>query len=245
MPRYVFSEPVAETPAAIREQVLASFDEHSGLDRHDRWWIEPPEPLFRSVRPVFYRDVLFTELRLRRSFSDGHVIASYLVALPAPDGGDVEPAMPSLLHLDGSSPPLHELNSKGVLLLDTQQQALEYLIFFCANVWGSEGGFWVCSNPADLPWKDSAPGQRASIDALVTPPTCEASLETWKAEATILYSRRLFKAKFTIQRNGMVGMEDDQPLVERPLDVWPDRRLNGFRVVPDDAVRESAADNSL
>lgn len=109
--------------------------------------------------------------------------------------------------LSGDSTPIHELNGRGALKIETQDQAKEYLRFFCANVWGGEGAFIIVEETGI-----STNGAESQITSLVVD---EADKDKpWTASATVTYANWLFKAKFRIDRNGMVTMLQDEPVGE-------------------------------
>jgi hypothetical protein len=114
--------------------------------------------------------------------------------------------------LDGTSPPIHELNRTAPLLLDTRQQATAYLRFFCAAIQGDAGTFKIVERPTDLDWSTEAPTtmRREAETALQPLAISRGSGNAWRAEATILYSDTLFVASFLVNGDGAVNMIDDR-----------------------------------
>lgn len=126
-------------------------------------------------------------------------------------------ALPPTILLDGASPPIHELNGKGALKL-TADNALDYLKFFCANVWGDEGAFNVVDKQ-DL--EDGNNFRRREVLAGFTdeqvkqvkePLLKGEDEEGYLVEATIQYAQGLFQANFRVRKDGMIEMLNDEPI---------------------------------
>lgn len=117
--------------------------------------------------------------------------------------------------LDGSSAPIHDANEADPVKV-TDQNALDYLRFFCYFVHGDEGPFLIVEN-IDHPAIDKAKlddSTRKVIEDAIRPAafegrTSEGALE---ASAMVLYGNALFSARFSMTENGMIEMIDDEPV---------------------------------
>jgi hypothetical protein len=130
------------------------------------------------------------------------------------------------IHLDGTSPPIHKLNSnKGNLVIKYKDDALQYLRFFCAHVRGEHGAFWVIEETSVLDELISARGPyyfylkkyRQAIKNNIEKYKAEKhATNVWILEnVVILYSEVFFLANFEVDaNNGMVRMLDDEPIQE-------------------------------
>lgn len=126
--------------------------------------------------------------------------------------------------ITGDSGSLHQLNAlrdedgEPHLDISTDDRAAEYLRFFCGAVYAEEGPFRVVASAAELgthmkPDVDYA----VPDDVFAATPMKRVEGETselaWQTDVTVLYANHLFRAKFQIQRSGMVVMAEDEPLV--------------------------------
>lgn len=120
----------------------------------------------------------------------------------------------SLFRLNGTSPPIHEINAKAPVKI-TESNVLEYLRFFCFFVRGEEGPFLIAESmddpyiPANLD-----PKTRAVIEGTVRPASFEGRNEQgyFMCDAVVYYSNALFIANFAVQPGGMIEMLDDEPI---------------------------------
>jgi hypothetical protein len=138
--------------------------------------------------------------------------------------------------LGGLSAPIHELNEQQNLNL-TRDTALEYLSFFCAHVWGEHGAFTVVEkddlgrvnndeNDGYLNILDGFDAElytgknpEIKVPHLHTDPDSSTSDDSFFiATACVNYANTLFKAKFKIEKAGMVEMLEDSPLPDRDDD---------------------------
>jgi hypothetical protein len=127
-----------------------------------------------------------------------------------------------ITRLDGTSPPIHALNARGALQLQTPEQVKDSLQFFCAHVWGEAGAFRLIENEEGLPahWRRELNESKISIGKIQIR---KEGAEDYGASAFVLYSNALFKANFRIRPNGMVEMLNDEPVkanLPKPLDVF-------------------------
>ncbi|GHD62746.1 hypothetical protein GCM10017083_51960 [Thalassobaculum fulvum] len=154
-----------------------------------------------STTLPFYRDVRLIRVR-DRLWEHRHLAIFYLSHGP------------SLYRLNGTSPPIHEVNAKAGLSI-TEANALAYLRFFCFFVRGEEGPFYILESTAD-PCLNPALSPRAV--EVVRNTIRPASLEGrngrghFLADAVIAYSNALFIGNFGIQPTGMIDMIDDEPI---------------------------------
>lgn len=124
--------------------------------------------------------------------------------------------------LAGASPPIHTVNAQGAIRL-TEDNALQYLGFFCQFVHGKEGPFFVIDtldNPIIPEVMRSAEQAGAGEHAkrlfqLYRRPALFGldAKGRFRACAMVYYSNTIFLADFLIDPNGMVEMADDEPLM--------------------------------
>lgn len=128
----------------------------------------------------------------------------------------------SLFRLNGTSPPIHDVNAKAPIKV-TEDNVLEYLRFFCFFVRGEEGPFYISEdiNDPNLP-QDMDPSTRAVIEGSIRPASYEGKNEQghFLCDAIVFYSTALFIANFAVQPSGMIEMLNDDPVVpELPVRV--------------------------
>lgn len=128
-----------------------------------------------------------------------------------------------LYWLNGTSPPIHDLNTHDVLRLN-EGTVLDYLRFFNFFVRGEEGPFLVAESMEDtyVP-KDIDANTRTALMNCVRPAHLEGQNENgdWICDATIYYSNAVFMANFVIKQDGLVEMLDDEPiLADLPIKVF-------------------------
>ncbi|MCB9963680.1 MAG: hypothetical protein H6855_06345 [Rhodospirillales bacterium] len=132
----------------------------------------------------------------------------------------------NLYRLNGTSPPIHEVNAKGFINV-TEENVLEYLRFFCFFVRGEEGPFLISEDINDplLPEMDQA--TRNAFENVLRPASYEGRDEkgNFRCDAIVFYSNALFIANFSIEPTGMIQMLDDEPVlpdipvrVDQPVD---------------------------
>lgn len=118
-----------------------------------------------------------------------------------------------LYRLNGTSPPIHELNAKVPINL-READVLEYLRFFCYFVRGDEGPFYIAEDLRDplLPqFTENAP--LTALEGTVRPATYEGRSDgTFLCKAAVYYSNALFDAEFAVEPHGMVRMVNDEPI---------------------------------
>jgi len=117
--------------------------------------------------------------------------------------------------LDGSSAPIHDANEADPVKV-TEQNALEYLRFFCYFVHGDEGPFLIVEN-IDHPAIDKTKlddSKRKVLEEAIRPAAFEGKTDSGNLEASamVLYGNALFSARFSMTENGMIEMTDDEPV---------------------------------
>jgi hypothetical protein len=120
----------------------------------------------------------------------------------------------NLFWLNGTSPPIHEVNAKAPVKI-TESNVLEYLRFFCFFVRGEEGPFLIAESMDDhyMP-KGMDDKTRMVIEGTVRPATFEGMNDKGQflCDAVVYYSNAMFIANFAVQPGGMIEMLDDEPI---------------------------------
>ena len=117
--------------------------------------------------------------------------------------------------LDGASAPVHDVNESDPIEV-TDDNVLDYLRFFTYFVQGDEGPFLIVEDlehPA-LDTEKLTPSHRLALEETIRPPVFDGREAdgAMLATASILYGADLFTARFSITRNGMIEMIDDEPV---------------------------------
>ena len=120
----------------------------------------------------------------------------------------------NLYRLNGTSPPIHEMNAKAPLKLN-ENNVLDYLRFFCFFVRGEEGPFYVAEDIRDpiLPrFEDQT--ARTVLANTVRPAIFKGMSEDgfFLCDAVLSYSNALFIADFSVKPTGMLQMLGDEPI---------------------------------
>ncbi len=120
----------------------------------------------------------------------------------------------NLYWLNGTSPPIHEVNAKAPVKI-TDDNVLEYLKFFCFFVRGEEGPFLIAEGMDDpyIP-KNIDARTRSVMEGTIHPATYESRNEKgfFMCDAVVYYSNALFTANFAVQPGGMIEMLNDDPI---------------------------------
>lgn len=164
-----------------------------------------PLPFYDSVALIRVRDT---------SWSPSHLSIYYLT-----DKGN-------LFRLNGTSPPIHEINAKAPVRIN-DANVLEYLRFFCFFVRGEEGPFLIAERMDDpnMP-ANIDPSTKSVIENTIRPATYEGKNDKghFMCDAVVFYANALFIANFAVHPTGMIEMLDDEPLatdlpvrVDRPV----------------------------
>ncbi|MBL8641817.1 MAG: hypothetical protein JNL76_06855 [Alphaproteobacteria bacterium] len=119
-----------------------------------------------------------------------------------------------LYRLNGTSPPIHEVNAKAPIKV-TEENVLEYLRFFCFFVRGEEGPFLIAETMDDpyIP-ENMDPKTKTVIQGTVRPASYEGRNDQghFLCDAVVYYSNALFIANFAVQPSGMIEMLNDEPI---------------------------------
>jgi hypothetical protein len=120
----------------------------------------------------------------------------------------------NLFRLNGTSPPIHEVNAKAPIKI-TEENVMEYLRFFCFFVRGEEGPFYIAESMEDpnMP-TEMDDTTRSVIEGVVRPASYEGKNDQGHmlCNAVVFYSNALFYADFAVQPSGMIEMLDDEPI---------------------------------
>ncbi len=120
----------------------------------------------------------------------------------------------NLFRLNGTSPPIHEVNAKAPVKVN-EANVLEYLRFFCFFVRGEEGPFYIAESMDDpnMP-TDMDDTTRSVVEGTVRGATFEGMNDQghFLCDAVVFYSNALFIANFAVQPTGMIEMLDDEPI---------------------------------
>lgn len=120
----------------------------------------------------------------------------------------------NLFRLNGTSPPIHEVNAKAPVRI-TEGNVLDYLRFFCFFVRGEEGPFLIAESmqDPDIPG-NLDPKTRTVIEGTVRGASYEGRNEQghFMCDAVVYYSNALFIANFAVQPSGMIEMLNDEPI---------------------------------
>lgn len=120
----------------------------------------------------------------------------------------------NLFRLNGTSPPIHEVNAKAPIKV-TDDNVLDYLRFFCFFVRGEEGPFYISESMDDpnMP-TDMDDTTRSVIEGTIRDASYEGKNDQghYLCDAVVFYSNALFIANFAIQPSGMIEMLDDEPI---------------------------------
>jgi hypothetical protein len=137
-----------------------------------------------------------------------------------------------VFRLDGTSPPIHEVNKKELIALN-EANVLEYLAFFCFFVRGEEGPFYLIRDREDsnIPpeawsYRDASSRGSVALDEFFRPPSYHGISPEghYRCSTLVYYSNAIFLANLMVHSTGMVEMAEDEPLaadlpsrVDRPI----------------------------
>ncbi len=120
----------------------------------------------------------------------------------------------NLFRLNGTSPPIHEVNAKAPVKVN-EENVLDYLRFFCYFVRGEEGPFYIAESMEDpnMP-TEMDDTTRSVIEGTIRAASFEGMNEQghFLCDAVVFYSNALFIANFAVQPTGMIEMLDDEPI---------------------------------
>jgi ankyrin repeat protein len=118
-----------------------------------------------------------------------------------------------LYRLNGTSPPIHEVNSKYIAL--TSKNVIDYCRFFGFFVRGDEGAFHLLESDNDIVLSPTLNvTARNAISSIVRPASFEGISPQghFYVDAVLAYSSAVFIANFSVQPSGMIEMLNDEPL---------------------------------
>jgi hypothetical protein len=137
--------------------------------------------------------------------------------------------------LAGQSTPIHQLNKRGMLNLDSTQTVRDYLKFFCAYVWGEEGSFLVIETEKALRGaKLSAPVEFADVSVK------EDKEKGWICLAMIRYADKLYRSELHVNPDGNVEMIKDEFLVDIEREEHPVRFEPPLRILTSECEADTA-----
>lgn len=148
--------------------------------------------------------------------------------------------------LSGKSDSIHAMNRDGRLKLDSYN-VWDYVRFFCAYVWGGEGGE---EGPFLITESEKALGHaKLSRNVDFSPPVVDGDeLEGWTCKTYVRYAGNLFYVTLHVGSDGMVTMTDDEPLAEI-RDLPPVAYVPPIRIVTSprgpELTSDTAADTSV
>ncbi|WP_282610812.1 hypothetical protein [Pelagibius sp. Alg239-R121] len=119
-----------------------------------------------------------------------------------------------LFRLNGTSPPLHEVNAKAPIKIN-ERNVIDYLEFFCFFVRGEEGPFLIVQSMADTYVPKQLDVTTSTVmEGTLRPATFEGVNEQghYLCDAVVYYSNAIFITNFTVHPTGMVEMLDDEPI---------------------------------
>jgi hypothetical protein len=176
-----------------------------GARRGDMHTMLPwPIERMRSLPLGFYPGLFLTEALARYAVDAAGVFRMLI----GPD---------TLMLLDGTSPPLHALNAR-MLLLEDDAQTRQYLRFFCGAVHGEAGPFRVVERLDGLMLNPDLDAHAvAQVQAAVRSIRRGRGANADVYTATVVYGTALFRARFRVKMRGMVEMLDDEPLLPNAL----------------------------
>lgn len=185
---------------AVQGDELAGFlDQINPIDGKHRVAAESTQVHWRTL--PFYDQVALIRVK-EPSWTNQNLYIYYLT-----DQGN-------LFRLNGTSPPIHEVNAKAPIKV-TEENILEYLRFFCFFVRGEEGPFYVAESMEDpnMP-TEMDDTTRSVIEGTIRPASFEGVNDQghFLCDAVVFYSNALFIANFAVQPTGMIEMLDDEPI---------------------------------
>jgi hypothetical protein len=127
-----------------------------------------------------------------------------------------------LTRLDGTSPPIHQMNADAHIELN-ESNILDYVKFFCFFVRGEEGPFLVSETMETYGLPEMDETTKKAVSGVLRDATYEGKDDDghYLCDAIVFYSNALFLSNFRIQQSGMIEMLEDDPLIQN-LDVRVD-----------------------
>lgn len=186
---------------AVQGEELAGFLEQ--IDPVDRKYRVAPDSTAVHWRTLpFYESVVLVRVK-DPSWANQNLNIFYLTE------------QGNLFRLNGTSPPIHEVNAKAPIKV-TEDNVLDYLRFFCYFVRGEEGPFYIAETLDDpnMP-QNIDEGTRGVIGGAIREANYSGKNDQghFLCDAVVFYSNALFTAEFAVQPTGMIEMLNDDPIV--------------------------------
>ena len=118
--------------------------------------------------------------------------------------------------LDWTNGPIYGLNETVPVTLD-EMNVSDYVRFFFTYVRGRHGRFLITESVDDVNWKeDPPPAARKAIGKMLVPLTLIGRDDKGNIilTACMMFRDSLFKAKVTVEPNGLVTLSDEELLIE-------------------------------
>lgn len=119
-----------------------------------------------------------------------------------------------LVWLDGTAPPIKELNKSVPLSIETPDTATAYIHFFTTYVFAEQSVFQIVESPVDLSWTwEAPPAVRQKISGQIKPMIVTRRAEEgdrWKASALVQYGQALFWTVLTMRSSGDIEMDSNE-----------------------------------
>ncbi len=120
--------------------------------------------------------------------------------------------------LDGTSPPIHEVNARA-LRLPNGAATDQYLRFFCGAIQGDAGPFGLVEDMGMLTINPALGAEDlARVRAAVRPLKRRRGAGGDVHAAAIVHGTALFRSRLKVQPDGMVEMISDEPVVPNVLE---------------------------
>lgn len=190
-------------------------------------WREAPDPLAADLR----RHLVLSPVFLPQTMVGGRMVQFRMTLLPFWPGwaacevlitgtGEGDQVVGFLYGpfgaelLDGRSDIIHDINDRRGIQLQTEAQREAYLRFFTSAVRGDEGAFFLVESDDRLAeltgGEPRGAGKGLGHPIRSRPGDGDTSLH----DAVVLYGAALFRSTFSVLRNGLVTMEEDQVVME-------------------------------
>lgn len=121
----------------------------------------------------------------------------------------------NLYRLNGTSPPIHEINAKVPLKLN-KENVEDYLKFFCYFVQGDHGAFLITDSlqPNEIP-EIKKKKEKEEFSFNMHPTKFNGmDKDSFLFASIIWYDDVLFGARFKVDPTGMVHMLEDEPILK-------------------------------
>ena len=194
--------------------------------------------VIRSCPLRFYRTFKLYEIALLDDVTEGVAVSGYALARPVPNA----PAQWEVLHLDGTSLPIHTANAAKLAgdevefccdvrppdddkLGGPEDAVAEYIRFFCWAVEAQDGAFLTPSSLDRLEWLQPPSPRMIEVvkdsgllPRMQPPPAnlAQADGESAYRIALVIYARAVFRAMFKVTAEGMIDMLEDTALTDDP-----------------------------